>query len=775
MTPMYIRSSSFVRHPSSRVRRCRLFVSTAWLTLLIDMPVQARDAGVADAGRVPGAPTRTRRDAGPRIPPDTGPRSTRDASVPTQTFGATATVRRPPGPGETPEAGTGSRANIPESELPATVHTVESETMRERGLTDVSTSLQVVPSLTATRRYGGFLQLRSRGFSAVVLNDGRRDNRSTFVNSHPQGGIWDIDRIEVLKGPSTVLHGYGAVGGVVNVIRKHPSSDPEYTLDLGYGTPGTWFGHFGATGPVADDLNYRVDVGHTVDDDFRGNTSQRTQGTISLDYQPHPDHRLFLRALYYHNDIDPDTGIPTVEDDNGDRHLPPHTIRSNRYNTRHDFLHYHRFDLELGYEWQIHEHLKLRERFSYTRDLYEYLANEGFAYNDSVGPPQVDKTFSLYFYHHWYPINNQLELHADAKTGTVKHDMLAGYDITSLPNARSDRASNVGDFALPSVDFRHPVEQAPPIPIKRDGAYKASMISHSAFVQDHMTFPYRIHLLVGGRADVFSFETRKDRFDPATGNRVAKGREEDRRDVGFTYRAGLVQRPTGWLSLYGQWSTAFKPNASLGLSSQITDEQGNAIGFDEVEPARGEQFEGGARVLWQERVELDLAGYWIRKDNVSIPAEMNRTETAGEVQSRGLEVDLTARYDPVSVRASYGLTDAQFEVFRNRDGEDLSGNRPAFAPEHTASLWVTYRPTEWLGLALGGRALGEQFADEENHMRLDPYVLADASAWIEVDPVRFTLTVRNMFDNDDYFVDSVLSNLTPGPPREALAQLRVQL
>ncbi|MEZ4330076.1 MAG: TonB-dependent receptor [Polyangiales bacterium] len=688
------------------------------------------------------------------------------------TFGASATVLRMPRLGSALLDDTGSRMGIPVEELPATVHRVTVDDARTRGAHDVNSALYLLPGVTPVFRYGGFQQIRARGFQAIVLNDGRRDNRATFVNSHPQGGLWDLERIEVLSGPSAVLYGYGSVGGVVNLIRRLPSEDTAYVADLAIGTPRQWQAHLGATGTIVDGLTYRVDAGHTAHTDYRDFGTRRTQGTLTLLYQPAAAHRVMLRTGVYRDHYDTDSGIPTTLRADGTRGLPENAVLSNRYNTPQDGLDYARWDVEAAYEWDIAPGLRLRERFSFARDEYEYFSTEGLAYNDSGPTPMVDRTYYFYFFHHWAPISNQVELLADFETGPVQHRVLTAYEFTGLRNARSDRASNIFDYTIPSVDLRHPVETAPEVPILRDSAFVASMRAHSVFAQDHLTLPANFHAIVGARVDVFDFDSRRDRFDPATDERTSRGPTDARHSVGLTYRAGLVNRPVPWLVMHAGWSTGYEPNARLGLQGAITDDDGNTIGFRQVRPELSEQFEGGLRILAGD-TRLDAAGYWIRKRNVTYTREMDRVDTAGEVHSRGLEAELRTRYRFVSLQLSYAFTDARFVVFRDTEGNDLSGRHPTFVARHTGTLWVQATPMDGLGVGVGGRFMGRQFADNENQLPLQAYALMNLAAWYEVSGVRFELSCNNLLDKRAYMVSSIDQNLTPGASREIMLRVRV--
>ncbi len=685
------------------------------------------------------------------------------------TFGATAEVRRSPGPGETARAGTASRTDIPLEQLPGTVNVLPMKVVKKRGAGNLNQALYYVPGLNPVWRYGGFQQIRSRGFRAIVLNDGRRDDRATFVNSHPQTGLWDLDRIEVLKGPSAVLYGYGSIGGVVNLIRKHPSDEASYELDAALGTPGRRRVHVGATGPIADGLNYRLDLGQTHELNFRSYEATRNQGTLTLAYQPAADHRFVLRGSVNQDRYNTDAGIPTRQVAEDRWELVSDAPLDNRYNSPQDFLDYLRVDVEAGWQWQIGDHVKLSERLSYTYDAYEYFSTEGLEYNDTVDPPVVDRTFYFYFFHHWQPVQNQLQVEFDVDTGPVQHQALVGYDFNGMFNGHSDRSSSIFDESIASIDFYYPVETQEEVPIEIDSTLRAELMAHSVFVQDHLSLPADIKLLLGARLDSIFFSARRDELDPYSGDIVERGPTDNRQDTVVTYRTGLVYNGFDWLIPYASWSTGFKPNARLGIT---TDEDGSAV---DLEPERGRQLEVGSRFRWGDRLSANLAGYHILKSNVTYSRAQGQIDQAGEVMSRGIEVDL--RLEPatwLSLSAGYAYTDAEFQVFEV-DGVDAAGNTPQFVPDHTASLWVTTSPLSNLGIGLGGRMTGDQYADNENTLELGSYVLADAALWYRSGPLTFTVTVNNALNRQRYFVSSIGRQLTPGQPRRVLGQLHLEL
>lgn len=674
----------------------------------------------------------------------------------------------------TDEFRTASRTDIPYGELPSTVDRIDIDSAQLMGAFDLRSALFQAPGLSPTWRYGGFLQVRSRGFRAIILHDGRRDDRSTIVNSHPQGGLWDLERIEVLKGPAATLYGFGSIGGVVNLVRKQPLPVTQYEASVAGGAPGQIQAHLGGTGRVFDlpRLFYRADVGYTFHRDIRDHETHRGQASLALAYQPHPDHRVLLRSAFYRDRYNTDSGIPTVEGDDGRFELPPGADLSNRYNSDQDRLDYIRWEIELDYQWQIVDGLRLRNRASFAIDEYEYGSTEGLSYSDEPSP-QVTRDFFFYFYHHWYPIANQLELHWDFKSGPFLHRFMAGYDITAMANNHSDRDSTIFDASLPPADYANPVTDITEIDIRRDNAFISSLFSHAPFVQYHLSTPGDFFLLLGGRFDHVHFSSRREFYDRDTGRVTDRGDTDDREESAFTYKVGIVNTSIPMTDLYVSWATAFRPNVRLG---QSRDSEGD---FQRIEPERGRQLEGGLRFNLDPLNSLSLTGYWIEKDNVTFSRAQDILDTAGAVRSRGLETTLSILQDiglwQLGVDTNYAYTDATFETFFDSNNRDLAGNRPTFVADHTAMVWLSGSFDRTVGLGLGARYFGSQFANNTNTIELEPYVVLSAAGWYRpTQALEFAVTGTNLTNERDYFVSSIDGNLTPGQGIEVLGRVNLR-
>lgn len=226
--------------------------------------------------------------------------------------------------------------------------------------------------------------------------------------------------------------------------------------------------------------------------------------------------------------------------------------------------------------------------------------------------------------------------------------------------------------------------------------------------------------------------------------------------------------PRSWLASYVSYATSLKPVANVPADGR------------QLEPELGRQVELGVRFEpLAGRVSVNVAAYQINKENVVIARPMMIFDQAGEQRSRGAEIDAAVNLGPARINAGYAYTKAEFLRFES-GGRDLTGNRPNLVSDHSASLWTTFRLKYGLRAGIGGRLLGKSYADPENTVPMAAYFVADLALSYEVAPATFTLNVYNMFEKNPfdsqgrYYTSAINgSQLTPGPPRTALAQLRL--
>jgi TonB-dependent siderophore receptor len=696
-------------------------------------------------------------------------------------FGASARIQRAAGPGEFELGGTGSKVNAPLRELPYTVNVIDQQTLRERGVVDQQQALELLPGVVPMFTYGGFQAITMRGFQAMNLYDGRRDMRSVHSQSAPVMGLFDVDRIEVLRGPNAVLYGYGSVGGVVNQIRKRASRTPSYELAGGLGAPHAWLAHAGAQGPLLNRAAYRVDVGTVTRRDFRGAQTQRNQVTTTILYKPTARDTFNVRFSAAVDRYTTDVGIPTTQaaDDPSRLVLPYGTRYSNRYSSRQDHFDYTRLEAAIDYRHDFSQAVYGELRGWLVKDHYDYLAAETLNYLAPTGMAraQVGREY-LYFARNWRPLQVSADLHADVQTGPVKHQLVFGYQLESFTGL-TDR-SNLDGAELQNVDFAYPVDQSAPVAASLTGKDHYRFATHSLYGYDHIKLRDALVLTGGVRFDALKSRTRRELLDrdgvqivdPNTGMFRRPNLKDDFQATGSV---GLVYTPIELLTTYVSYANGFKPQfPSANQTTAIID----------YTPERSQQVEGGVRVRVEHEgqlLEVDAGAYLIRKRNLLIPINSETIDTAGLAQSRGLDLSVRYALPFVQLTGAYSLIDAEYRKYVGSDpitGEDVSykGKQLVFAPRHSGIAWARFSFGKHVSAGFGTRARGRTYADSANRLALPSYALLDASITVGNERASFTLRANNLLDRVDYF-SSVIneSQVTPGPGREILGTLRMSL
>ena len=668
------------------------------------------------------------------------------------------------------------RIRTPLRDQPLTVNTLTSEFLEAHAINDVVTALQNVSSVAAYTTYGVYQSYSFRGFSdSVMMVDGVR-NEGNRVNTQ----LANVDRLEVLKGPASVLYGGNAIGATVNLVLKKPSPDPVYDFSMAAGRWETYRGSFGAGGRLAGDRNglfYRLDVGGESARNFRHDPSKRLNVTPSLMWRLSNAAQLDVRHMFDRVRVSGDGGIPlvpltagfvpdpertaigdplsrAVQGDGTD--VIPKVDRGTRYNTPQDFGLGIEHNTRVSYSHMFGT-LAFRDTVGYRYFDDHYWVTE---FLDVTPPSRVNRGF-LYFKHHGRPWVNQAELAGRVKFG-VDHDILVGWDYQLHDNYTHRRGA--ANFNTTPMDLYNPVESHVSVdvlsfPITRIDY--STQRTHGVFVQDALALTSQLKVVAGARVDRLR---RSAHNNPVANGTETEGPVTRGRSGDVTYRAGVVYQPTGAFDLYAQNSTSFKPNFSVQADGTL------------LEPEYGELHELGQRLrMMQERLELSSAVYQIEKRNVARSLGGGRFEQIGKVRSRGFEADLRGRLTSMwNVDLGYGFTKAKLVDFLTNTGVNLSGNVPRRAPEHTFSLSTSYAWQNGLTLMAGARVVGEQFINDNNAVSFSPYKLLNLGASYTRGRVQMVLNLNNV--TDEVYWTSSLGNrqLYPGQPFNIIATVRVR-
>jgi len=505
-----------------------------------------------------------------------------------------------------------------------------------------------------------------------------------------------VDRLEVLKGPQSVLYGGDAVGAAVNLVLKKPTSEPIYDLSAASGRWNTYRGAFGAGGRVvrSNVLFYRFDLGGESADNFRHDPGKRLNATPSLMWRFSNSSQLDLRYMFDHNRVSGDGGIPlvpltagfvpdpertaigdplsrAVQGDGSD--VIPKVARDVRYNTPQDFGLAIDHNVRLSFSQMFARGVAFRDTVGYRDFDDEYWTTE---FLDVTPPSRVNRGF-LYFEHHRQTWMNQAEVSGILKLG-VEHNVLAGWDYQDHDN-RTDRRG-AANYNTTPMDLYNPIETHVPVNVHAFPLTRFDYLAlntNGIFFQDTATVVPKVKVVVGTRYDRVRRANHNNPIANGIETQVAATRGRSQKT---TYRVGVVYQPVKTFDLYVQNSTAFRPNFSIQADGTP------------LEPEYGELYEAGQRLrLMQQRLEWSAAVFQIEKRNVARSIGGGNFDQIGKLRSHGFETELHGRpTSNLNLDLGYGFTKAVFADYFTNAGVNLSGKIPRRAPRHTVNLSGEY-------------------------------------------------------------------------------------
>ena len=601
-----------------------------------------------------------------------------------------------------------------------------------------------------------------RGFSgAAILRDGFRTANTDEATAGFEE-IANVDRVEVLSGPASILYGSIEPGGVINLVTKQPLPEFFAEAEVQIGSFGLIRPTVDISGPLTEDsgLFYRLNAAYESSDGFRDfetdverffiaptvawEISDRTRLTFELEYLD--DRRPF------------DRGIPAVGDAVAD--VPLDTI----IGEPDDFAEVETLNLGYRLEHSFNDQWQLRNRFRYRdsdflnrrTEVNLPLGGINATTGDIVRTFDANESTSESF-------ELLTEVVGEFTTGSIEHTVLFGFDVLYSDN--SNLATT--DFA-PPINLFDPQPgrvEAPELPLALTLLdANVELAQFGVIVQNQVQLLPNLTVLLGGRLDV----GRQDRqtapvFIP--GFLSSPGTDDQQDFSHFSPRVGIVYQPIDPLYLYASYSQSFRPNT---LAQTTVD-------GDFLDPEEAEQFEVGIKAeLLEGRLAATLAVFDITLENIAASDPNNPTFVVpiGQQTNRGVELVLQGEILPGwNVIGSYGFIDAEIA-----ESEDFpEGATPRNVPENTASLFTTYEiqagALEGLGFGLGLFFVDRRFGDNGNTFELDSYWRTDASIFYRRDRLQVGLNFRNLFDVD-YFESAVdRRGANPGEPFTVLGSI----
>lgn len=637
-------------------------------------------------------------------------------------------------------------------DVPQTISFITEDQIEDQGVTQLNEALRYIPGVSLETGEGHRDQvfIRGQGTTANFYLDGLRDDAEYYRS------LYNIERIEVIKGANALIFGRGGGGGVINRVTKRADLTRSITgFDAGVDS----FGAFNLTAdlnqPLSDGIAGRIATSYEEFDSHRDFYEGRFFGIApSLTFAL--GERTTLVAQYNYDDDErlTDRGVPSLSD--GDDTTVDGPLKG------YDKTLFGSADFNLSTSRTHVARLRLEHEFSDTlsANVTGQFADYEKFYANVVPSGSDGTTVDLSGYTSGTDRQNwlgQANLVWDADFGGIGNTLLAGVEFGDQ-STLADRHNVVFDSSPLDI----PLERVLAVPGVTEGslsrASTSDLSTFSAYLQDQLDFG--IVQIIGG--------LRFDRFD-LTSTDLVTMTTNSRVDEKVSPRVGMIVKPQESLSLYTSYSTTFLPQSGDQFT---TLSSGNAV----LDPEKFENYEVGVKYAITPKLFATAAIFRLDRTNTTAPSPANDGTVVQTGSSRvdGVELSLAGAITDFW-QANLGYTYLDGEI-RSQTSSALAGQRLQQVPENHFSLWNRFDFNAKLGFGLGLVYQDEQFASISNKVALSDYFRVDAAAYYQIDDrASLQLNIKNLFDESYYASAHGDNNIQPAKPFTAKLGVRFEM
>jgi len=635
---------------------------------------------------------------------------------------------------------TATRTLTPLRNVPQSVTVVSQELIRDQAMTSIGDVIRYVPGITVHQGENNRddLVIRGNRSSADFFLNGVRDDVQYYRD------LYNLERVEALKGPNAMIFGRGGGGGVVNRVSKEAGFFPGRSFTLQGGS----YGNKRFTGdlnqPLNDKFAFRLNGMYENSDSFR-NEVELERGGISPTLTFAPGDRTKITAAYEHlrDTRVADRGITSYQG-------RPVDVDPSTYYGNPDDSHV-RAGVHLGSVLVEHRLNRVTVR---NRTMYgDY---DRFYQNYVPGATSVDgSTLALTAYNNATARRNffnQTDLVSSLSTGNLHHTFLIGAEFG---RQLTDNFRNTGFFDNTATTLTIPSNNtliATPVTYRQSATDANNHVQANvaaAFVQDQVELSRYVQI-VGG--------LRFDRFDMHYHN---KRNSDDLRRIDnlVSPRAGIVVKPRPEVSLYGSYSVSYLPSSGDQFSSLTTI-------TEQLEPEKFNIYEVGVKWDLMPDLSITAAGYLLDRLNTrsTDPNDPARIVQTGSQRTNGFELGATGIITPAwQISGGYSYQNA---YVTSAIASARQGAKVGQVPHHTVSVWNNYKVHSLMSAALGIVSRSDMFASIDNTVTLPSYIRADAALFFTVtENIRLQANLENVFNKEYYLNADSNTNISPGSPR----------
>jgi len=628
--------------------------------------------------------------------------------------------------------------NVPQSATVITRQAIDDLDMK--GMADV---VRYVPGVTMGQGEGhrDAPTMRGNSSTADFFVDGIRDDLQYFRD------LYNLERVEILKGPNAMIFGRGGGGGVINRVSKRADGVTGVQGTLEAGSFSAWRGELDAGAAVTDAFAVRMNGMSENSGSFRSHVDIKRYGlNPTLTYSPSSATSIALSYEYFNDDRTVDRGLPSQ---NG----RPYAGGRSTFFGNPD-LSYSAVQVHLGtatLEHAFNDSISLRN--ATLVGWYDKYYQNVFPRNavSALGTLNLEAYQSATDRNN---IFNQTDLTIRTATGAVEHTILIGAELggQSTDNLRNNSTFN------PVIVAANPFNTSPVVfDVPNQNNHARAKVA-AFYIQDQIALLPQLDLIAGLRYDHFTLDFKN----------ALNGRSFSRTDDLVSPRAGLVYRASGDISLYTSYSVSFLPSSGDQFSS--LDATAEAL-----KPEKFENIEVGLKWDITDRLGMTAAVYRLDRTNTRAPgATAGTIVLTGAQRSKGFELTFEgAMTDNWQMLAGYAYQNA--EISRTTSAAP-TGRRLPLVPKHSLSLWNKYQATPLVGIGLGVVHQDDVFASISNAVTLPSFTRLDAGLFLTLnESVSAQLNIENLFDATYYWTAHNDNNISPGGPTSFRLGVRVRL
>jgi catecholate siderophore receptor len=628
--------------------------------------------------------------------------------------------------------------------VPQAITIVSSQQIEDQQLRSVGDLLLFVPGASYGSGEGNRDQIVLRGNSSTAdfFVDGVRDDVQYFRD------FYNIDRVEVLKGPNAMVFGRGGGGGIVNRVLKRPTFHAQRSLAASTDNWSALRFSGDIDQPLSDTVGVRLNGLYENSDSFRRHVELKRYGiNPTLALLAGPDTRIDLGFEHFHDRRTADRGVPA----NGDQPVRGHD---------RDFfgdpgLSFARSNIDIAtialeHHFSSAVTIKNRTMFGNYRKFYQNVFASSF--NPANGLVALGGYNNL---NNRKNLFTQTDLVWQSRLGGIEQTLLLGFEIG---RERSRNQRNTARFlSTASVPISHPTVDAAviftPSPTDSDNRVHADVAA--LYAQDQLRPAGWLEIVAGLRFDSFTVRVEDLRNGAVFG----------RTDHLWSPRVGLVLKPTRRLSFYASFSRSYLPQSGDQFSSLTSITQG-------LKPERFDNEEIGAKLQLPGGLLATAAIYQLDRTNTRATDPLNPALTVltGKQRSHGLELGLersvTSRW---LISAGYALQKAKIT---STTSAAPAGREVPLVPRHSFSLWNRYDFTDRLGAGMGLIARSRSYATISNQVTLPAYARLDAALYYTLAAgVAAQVNAENLLGAHYFPTANADNNIAPGAPRTLKASI----